>query len=136
MLAEVAPEQDLGAKLVVVTPSRSMEDEQLARQLTPPGAHLHMGSETWFAYGVGLAGTFVLVRSDPEDAPPWAQAGRVLGSAHLAGEPASGQLTGPARTPRLASVATLATLVKDWRDRTSTRADARPSGSGKQAGCD
>ena len=67
------------ARLVVVTPSRSMEDEPLARSLTPEGAHLHMGSGTWFQYGVGQAGTFVLVRSPQDGPPPWSQAGDVLG---------------------------------------------------------
>jgi hypothetical protein len=69
------------AHLVVVTPSRSMEDEPLARSLTPAGAHLHMSSDTWFMYGVGQAGTSVLVRSPQDGPPPWAEAGQVLGSA-------------------------------------------------------
>jgi len=70
-----------GARLVVVTPSRSMEDEALARRMTPAGAYLHMSSDTWFMYGVGQAGTFVLVRSPLDGPPPWAEAGQVLGSA-------------------------------------------------------
>ncbi len=53
MLADPATSAALGAQVVVVTPSRGMEDERLARRLVPEGAHLHMGSETWFAYGVG-----------------------------------------------------------------------------------
>ncbi len=57
-----------------------MEDEQRARELAPPGADLHMGSETWFAYGVARAGTVVLVR-DPPGGEPCGQPGRVLGSA-------------------------------------------------------
>ena len=65
----------------MVTPSRAMEDERLARRLTPAAAYLHMGSDTWFMYGVGQAGTCVLVRT-PHDGPaPWAEAGQVLGSA-------------------------------------------------------
>jgi hypothetical protein len=70
-----------GARLVVVTPSRSMEDEILALRMTPAGAYLHMSSDTWFMYGVGQAGTFVLVRSPLDGPPPWAEAGQVLGSA-------------------------------------------------------
>jgi hypothetical protein len=71
----------LGARLVVVTPSRSMEDERRARELLPDGAYLHMGSETWFEYGVGTSASFVLVRTAPGDAEPWQHAGQVLGSA-------------------------------------------------------
>jgi hypothetical protein len=77
---ELAPE----VRLVVVTPSRSMEDELLARRLAPTGAYLHMSSDTWFMYGVGQAGTVVLVRSRAGAPPPWAEAGQVLGSAFLA----------------------------------------------------
>ena len=77
LVEDLAP----AAGLVVVTPSRSMEDELLARRLTPAAAYLHMGSATWFTYGVAQAGTCVLVRS-PHDGPaPWAEAGQVLGSA-------------------------------------------------------
>lgn len=82
----------LGVPVVVVTPSRSMEDERLARRLTPPAARLHMGSETWFAYGVTQAGTFVLVRDRPDGQPVWESPGQVLGS----GTPA-----GPAELSRL-----------------------------------
>ena len=71
----------LGARLVVVTPSRSMEDERRARALLPDGAYLHMGSETWFEYGVGTSASFVLVRTSPGDPEPWERAGQVLGSA-------------------------------------------------------
>jgi hypothetical protein len=71
----------LGARLVVVTPSRSMEDERRARELLPDGAYLHMGSETWFEYGVGTSASFVLVRTSPGDPEPWAHGGQVLGSA-------------------------------------------------------
>jgi hypothetical protein len=53
MMAGSAAIDDLGARLVVVTPSRSMENERLARGLVPEGVHLHMGSETWFEYGPG-----------------------------------------------------------------------------------
>ena len=63
MLAGSATNVDLGAQLVVVTPSRSMEDERAARRLVPDGVHLHMGSETWFEYGIGRAASFALVRS-------------------------------------------------------------------------
>jgi hypothetical protein len=71
----------LGARLVIVTPSRSMEDERRARELLPEGAYLHMGSETWFEYGVGSSGSFVLVRTAPDGPEPWERAGQVLGSA-------------------------------------------------------
>ena len=73
----------LGARLVVVTPSRSMEDERRATRLVPPGAHLHMGSETWFAYGIGKAASFVLVRSPLDGPPPWEQPGQVLWAADV-----------------------------------------------------
>jgi hypothetical protein len=81
MLATAAPSRELGVRMVVVTPSSSMEDERTARRLTPPGVLLHMGSETWFSYGVAQAGTFVLVRSPAGASVPWAQPGEVLGSA-------------------------------------------------------
>jgi hypothetical protein len=71
----------LGVRLVIVTPSRSMEDERRARELLPGGAQLHMGSETWFEYGVGTAASFVLVRSPRVGPEPWERAGQVLGSA-------------------------------------------------------
>jgi hypothetical protein len=58
-----------------------MEDGPLAARLTPAGAHLHMSSDTWFMYGVGQAGTYVLVRSPTDGPPPWSEAGKVLGSA-------------------------------------------------------
>ena len=64
-----------------MTPSRSMEDERRALELMPDGAHLHMGSETWFEYGVGTSASFVLVRGPEDGPPPWEQAGQVLGSA-------------------------------------------------------
>jgi len=73
----------LGTRLVVVTPSRSMEDERRAEKLVPPGVHLHMGSETWFAYGIGKAASFVLVRSPADGPPPWQQPGQVLGAADV-----------------------------------------------------
>jgi len=75
----------LGVDLVVVTPSRALENEQEAHRRTPPGVHLHMGSDTWFAYGVGLAGTIVLVRHRDGEATPWEQPGEVLGSSSSAG---------------------------------------------------
>jgi len=101
-LAASPPDRQLGVQVVVVTPSRSMEDEPLARSLLPPGAGLHMGSETWFSYGIGKAGTFVLVRTRSGDAPPWERPGEVLGSASL-------------ESP--SEVANLAELVKGWLER-------------------
>ena len=74
---------DLGAQLVVVTPSRSMENERLARSLVPEGVHLHMGSETWFEYGIGRAASFALVRSPSSGPPPWEEVGKVLGAANV-----------------------------------------------------
>ena len=60
-----------------------MEDERLARRLVPEGVHLHMGSETWFEYGIGRAASFALVRS-PRDGPaPWEEVGKVLGAANV-----------------------------------------------------
>jgi hypothetical protein len=97
---ELAP----GARLVVVTPSRSMEDELLARSMTPAGAYLHMSSDTWFMYGVAQAGTSVLVRSRRQGPPPWAEAGDVLGSA------------APSDLGRLPD------LVRSWRSRTHSPA--------------
>jgi hypothetical protein len=83
MMAGSAAIDDLGARLVVVTPSRSMENERLARRLVPEGVHLHMGSETWFEYGIGRAASFALVRS-PRDGPaPWEEVGTVLGAAYV-----------------------------------------------------
>ena len=73
------------ARVVVVTPSASMENERRARQLTPLGVHLHMGSETWFSYGVAQAGTFLLVRSRDAGPPPWDVPGQVLATANPAG---------------------------------------------------
>ncbi|HTT92537.1 MAG TPA: hypothetical protein VMF65_23490 [Acidimicrobiales bacterium] len=81
MMADPGFSSTLGARLVIVTPSRSMEDERRARELLPEGAYLHMGSETWFEYGVATSASFVLVRSKPGGREPWQQAGRVLGSA-------------------------------------------------------
>lgn len=97
MLADAANRDALGDQLVVVTPSRSMENERLARQLLPPGAYLHMGSETWFAYGVGRAASFAMVRSPRDGAPPWEEVGTILGAANV-------------ETPE-----ELLTLVKTWR---------------------
>jgi hypothetical protein len=73
--------RSLGVRLVVVTPSRSMEDERRARELLPEGAYLHMGSETWFEYGIGSSASFVLVRSELGGPEPWEHGGKVLGSA-------------------------------------------------------
>jgi len=83
MLAGSATNDDLGAQLVVVTPSRSMEDERLARRLVPAGVHLHMSSETWFEYGIGRAASFALVRSPRNGPPPWQEVGRILGAANV-----------------------------------------------------
>jgi hypothetical protein len=85
MLAEWWPGRAHGVGLVVVTPSRSMEDEAELRRRAPAGALVHMGSETWFGYGVGRAGTFVLVQSAEGARPPWEPPfeGAVLGQALL-----------------------------------------------------
>jgi hypothetical protein len=83
MLAGAKIRDDLGAQVAVVTPSRSMEDERLARRLVPDGAHLHMGSETWFEYGIGRAASFALVRSPSNGPPPWEEVGKVLGTANV-----------------------------------------------------
>jgi hypothetical protein len=83
MLAGAKIRDDLGAQVAVVTPSRSMEDERLARRLVPDGAHLHMGSETWFEYGIGRAASFALVRSPSNGPPPWEEVGQVLGTANV-----------------------------------------------------
>jgi hypothetical protein len=83
MMAGSATIDDLGAQLVVVTPSRSMENERLARSLVPEGVHLHMGSETWFEYGIGRAASFALVRSPSSGPPPWEEVGKVLGAANV-----------------------------------------------------
>ncbi len=83
MMAGSAAIDDLGAQLVVVTPSRSMENERLARRLVPEGVHLHMGSETWFEYGIGRAASFALVRSPRGGPAPWEEVGKVLGAANV-----------------------------------------------------
>ena len=83
MMAGSAAIDDLGAQLVVVTPSRSMENERLARLLVPEGVHLHMGSETWFEYGIGRAASFALVRSSRGGPAPWEEVGKVLGAANV-----------------------------------------------------
>lgn len=83
MLAGAPSSEDLGAPVVVVTPSRSMEDERLAKQLVPEGVHLHMGSETWFEYGIGRAASFALVTSPRGGPPPWEEAGKILGAANV-----------------------------------------------------
>jgi hypothetical protein len=85
MLADPGARAVLDVGVAVVTPSPAMEDERLAGQLTPPGVDLHMGSETWFAYGVLQAGTFVLVRDAPGGEPPFARQGEVIGRATPAG---------------------------------------------------
>jgi hypothetical protein len=83
MMAGSAAIDDLGAQLVVVTPSRSMENERLARRLVPEGVHLHMGSETWFEYGIGRAASFALVRTPRGGRAPWEEVGKVLGAANV-----------------------------------------------------
>lgn len=85
MLADPEARRALGMKVAVVTPSPSMEDSCRAAGLVPAGVGLHMGSETWFGYGVGQAGTFVLVRDAPDGRPPWEHFGEVLGEATPAG---------------------------------------------------
>jgi hypothetical protein len=82
MMAAPGFSRSLGARLVVVTPSRSMEDERRARALLPDDVYLHMGSETWFEYGIATSASFVLVRSGCGDPEPWQRAGQVLGSAN------------------------------------------------------
>jgi hypothetical protein len=83
MLADAAKRAELGAQVAVVTPSRSMENERLARRLVPEGVHLHMGSETWFEYGIGRAASFALVRSAHGGPAPWEEMGKVLGTANV-----------------------------------------------------
>jgi hypothetical protein len=83
MLADDASRDALGSPVVVVTPSRAMENERLARQLVPAGAQLHMASETWFAYGVARAASFALVRTASGAPPPWVEIGKILGSANV-----------------------------------------------------
>jgi hypothetical protein len=83
MMAGSAAIDDIGAQLVVVTPSRSLENERLARRLVPEGVHLHMGSETWFEYGIGRAASFALVRSPRGGPAPWEEVGKVLGAANV-----------------------------------------------------
>ncbi len=83
MMARSAAIDDLGTQLVVVTPSRSMENERLARSLVPEGVHLHMGSETWFEYGIGRAASFALVRSRRGGPAPWEEVGKILGAANV-----------------------------------------------------
>jgi hypothetical protein len=90
ILAAGAPSRYPGLQFVVVAPSRSMEDETLARQLTPAGAHLHLGSETWFAYGVAQAGTLLLVRTSSGDDVPWRGGAEVVSS----GTPQSAEAAG------------------------------------------
>jgi len=60
-----------------------MEDEATARLLAPPSAKLHMASETWFSYGVGRAGTIMLVAAAAGGPPAWEGGGEVLGGATL-----------------------------------------------------
>lgn len=82
MLASVAGTCPvLPVPVIVVTPSRSLEDERRAHQLAPPGALLHMSSDTWFMYGVAQAGTFLLVRQAAGAAVPWEEPAPVLGHA-------------------------------------------------------
>lgn len=85
MLADPAFTRTWRGRLVVVTPSRSMEDERRAHELVPDGVQLHMGSETWFEYGIGKAASFVLVRTERDGAKPWQRAGQILGSSSADG---------------------------------------------------
>ena len=71
LLADPGARSCLATNVVVVTPSPSMENRQRAEELTPAGVGLHMGSETWFGYGVAQAGTFVLVQDLPGELAPW-----------------------------------------------------------------
>jgi hypothetical protein len=79
-LADCATREALGVRTVAVTPSRSTEDERAVERLAGSGLVVHMSSETWFAYGVLQAGTFVLVRHAPGE-QPWQRPGEVLGTA-------------------------------------------------------
>ena len=51
----------LGPSLAVVTPSPSTERAEAVRRIAPAGLFVVMSSETWEAYGVSAASTFVLV---------------------------------------------------------------------------
>ncbi|HET9058292.1 MAG TPA: hypothetical protein VFN61_00100 [Acidimicrobiales bacterium] len=82
-LKSAPPGGPIGAELVVVTPSKSMEDEEEAKRLLPGGARLHMSSGTWFFYGVLQAGTFLLALPGPEGLEPWLAPGEVLGMASV-----------------------------------------------------
>jgi hypothetical protein len=105
MLASGSPEATLGVRLVVTTPSRSMESEREVRQMLPPGMELEMSSEAWFRYAVTKAPSFVLLRNRrPEQGEP----------------PGATETLGPlsASTP-----AELVGLVRGWRNEF---ASARP----------
>lgn len=105
MLSAGPPDATLGVRLVVTTPSRSMESEREVRRLLPPGVELEMSSEAWFTYGVTKAPSFVLLRDHALEQGTPAPATETLG-------PAS------ASTP-----AELVELLRGWRDRL---ARARP----------
>jgi hypothetical protein len=73
----------LGAPVVIVTPSRSMESQRAVEQLAPPGVPVHMASSTWFTYGITKAPSFVLVVPPDDDGPPLDRPGTVLGQASV-----------------------------------------------------
>jgi hypothetical protein len=99
MLSSGPPDATLGVRLVVTTPSRSMESEREVRRLLPPGVELDMSSEAWFTYGVTKAPSFVLLRDHP------------AGQGGLDG---AREALGPASA---STAAELVDLVHDWRDR-------------------
>jgi len=80
MLSDPAARASLEVAVTVVAPSSSTEDQERLRRLAGPGLRAHMSSQTWFAYGVLQAGTFVLVRHAAGERP-WQQPGEVLGVA-------------------------------------------------------
>jgi hypothetical protein len=51
----------LGPSVAVVTPSPSTERPEAVRRVAPAGLPVVMSSDTWEAYGVSAASTFVLV---------------------------------------------------------------------------
>jgi hypothetical protein len=83
MLSAPSPETTFGVRVVVITPSSSMESERAVAQLTPAGTQVHMSSSTWFAFGVSKAPSFVLVQSLDEEGDPWDGHARVLGQASV-----------------------------------------------------
>ncbi|MGC8626217.1 MAG: hypothetical protein ACP5VR_01465 [Acidimicrobiales bacterium] len=73
----------LGAPVVIVTPSRSMESQRAVEQLAPSGVPVHMTSSTWFTYGITKAPSFVLVVPLDGDGPPLSRRGAILGQASV-----------------------------------------------------